>query len=654
MTNFNIGLTALRTAQVALDVVSNNVANANTPGYHRRRVELANLNPNVVAGHRIGNGVEVNYIRRLHDQVTESTLTSVISDVSYVEASLNIENKIESTLLAGDNVIGDTLNQLLSEFTNLSSGPNEATQRQAVLESGQQFAEAIRNTVSQLQDLKKTIRLQVDNEVENVNDELAQLSDLSVQISRFEARDLEHNNELDERDALLNRLAEMVGLVRSERQDGTLSLMIGRHSVQQGVNENSIRVGGSPEQLEIYMDERQTPLTLDNGRIGALLTAYNETIPAFEEKLNELANGLINTMNQVHGTGVGPDGGFQNLIGNIVSDSSTDPLSTVIEHADLQAGEFTIGVTDANGVRQLHTITIDPDVESLDDVAAQISGLSGLSASVSAATNQLQISALPGLSFDFAGGVDTEPDLSSVTGTSVAQLGGTYDGDSNETYTFRVDGSGTIGRGTGLIVNVFDSVGEPVAQLNVGEGYEAGSPIELPNGTTVAFSAGTLNHADEFSSTFVGDPDQVGLTSGLQLNSFFSGVDASTIEVDSKLLDNPTRLAAGKTGDLSDTSNLPAFIAIRDATVMPGDRTFSEYLDEIATEIGFQVQSNTRLNESLTTYKLRLEEERDATSAVDLNEEIVYLQQYQKSYEAAVRIIQTTDNMLNELFSIIR
>ena len=73
----------------------------------------------------------------------------------------------------------------------------------------------------------------------------------------------------------------------------------------------------------------------------------------------------------------------------------------------------------------------------------------------------------------------------------------------------------------------------------------------------------------------------------------------------------------------------------------------------MGTEIGFEINSNTALSTSLTSFRLRLEQERDAVSGVDLNEELVYLQEYQKSYEAAVRIIQATDDILNELFRIL-
>ena len=64
MANLFIGLSAMRTSQYGLDVISSNLANANTPGYHKQNVHLSPLHANVLGNFQIGNGVTVNYIER--------------------------------------------------------------------------------------------------------------------------------------------------------------------------------------------------------------------------------------------------------------------------------------------------------------------------------------------------------------------------------------------------------------------------------------------------------------------------------------------------------------------------------------------------------------------------------------------------------------
>ncbi|MCA9138782.1 MAG: flagellar hook-associated protein FlgK [Planctomycetales bacterium] len=653
MPNFSIGLSALRTSQFALEVVSNNVSNANTDGYHRRRVSLETTPPNFLGGFRVGNGVTISGINRVRDQVTESSLTKVISDSSDVDQLLSIERKIESALLTGDNAVGRQLDNFFAQFTNLSGAPSEPAQRSAVLESGKQLAAALRDASQSLDELKRNVRLQIDNEIEALNSDLSELSDVSKQIFKFSAQGIEHNNELDQRDAVLNRIAAVVGISRNEQPGGQLNLTIGHHSIQQGNQASQLSVVDSGSEIQVLLDDSDRPLSVETGRLSALVEAYNSIIPSFEDKLDQIAGMLIQGVNAIHATGIGTAGSFQNLVGTVHVDDSATPLAEVLPDANLVAGELTISLTDAAGNRQTHVITVDPAVDTLDDIAARLNSVVGVTSTVRSTTNQFQVTTGPGYQFDFAGGVESNPDLSLVTGTSIPRLSGTYTGDANEDLTVRIEGTGQVGSSSGLFANVYSSSGALLSRINVGDGYEAGSEIELDDGVRLSFDAGTLNDADEFTTRLTGTPDETGLLAALGMNSFFSGTDARSITVDREVINDPNRIATGRSGEAADTSNLLKFIAIDDAKVMPGNRTIGQFTSEMGTEIGFEINSNMSLSTSLTSFKLKLEQERDAASGVDLNEELVYLQEYQKSYEAAVRIIQVTDEILTELFRII-
>ncbi|MEL6108153.1 MAG: flagellar basal body protein, partial [Planctomycetota bacterium] len=99
MPSFNIGLSALTTSQHALDVISNNIANANTEGYHRQRVHHAALAPQNVGRFRIQTGVETSYIERIRNGVAEASLTTAVSDASNVSQLLTLERQIEAAFL---------------------------------------------------------------------------------------------------------------------------------------------------------------------------------------------------------------------------------------------------------------------------------------------------------------------------------------------------------------------------------------------------------------------------------------------------------------------------------------------------------------------------------------------------------------------------
>lgn len=653
MANFSTGLSALRSSQYALQVVSNNVSNANTDGYHRRRVSMQSTAPDFIGGFRIGTGVTVSGINRVRDQVTEASLTSVISDSEHVEQLLKVERKIESAILTGDNAVGRQLDQFFSEFTDLSASPNEPAQRSAIIESGKQLSAALRDAANQLDQLKRNVRLQIDNELSSLNGDLQELSDVSFQIFKFSAQGLERNNELDQRDSVINRIAAVIGISRNEQPGGELNLMIGHHSIQQGNRANQVAIEEADGQLRIMLDDSDRPLAPETGRLAALVEAYNEIIPAFEEQLDQIASQLIQSVNTVHSTGIGTAGSFQNLVGNINVADASIPLAEALPNANLTAGELTIALTDANGDRETHVVSLDPAVDSLDDLAARLTSVLGVSASVRASTNQFQITTAAGTEFDFAGGFETTPDLTLLSGTSVPNLSGSYSGESNEEITVRIEGTGEVGSASSLFANIYNSSGALLERVNLGAGYEAGSEIELDDGVRLSFSSGTLNNADQLTTRLTGEPDETGILAALGMNAFFRGTDARTIDVDQGVVDDPLRIATGRTGEAADTSNLSRFIALDDDKLMPGERTLGQFASEMGTEIGFEINSNITLSTSLTSYKLKLEQERDAVSGVDLNEQLVYLQEYQKSYEAAVRIIQATDDILNELFRII-
>ncbi|MEM8736769.1 MAG: flagellar basal body rod C-terminal domain-containing protein, partial [Planctomycetota bacterium] len=320
----------------------------------------------------------------------------------------------------------------------------------------------------------------------------------------------------------------------------------------------------------------------------------------------------------------------------------------------ITAGDLHFSVIDPNGTRRTETISIDPAVDSLSDVATRIGAIANINASVNPISNTLQIFAQQDYQFDFTGNIATNPDLTGFTGTTVPTFGGTYIGDSNSELTFEIDGSGEVGVTDDLFVDVYAPGGVLINRVNIGNGYEAGTDIDVGDGVTVSFSRGTVVDTEQFSSKVISQPDETGILVALGLNSLFTGTEAGTIGIREDLVEDPNLFASGISTDVADTDNLFRFTELEEFDGLPGDANFSESFNELNTELGLNISANQTLSVSLESLQLRLVQERDAYSGVDLNEELVYLQEYQKSYEAAVRIIQTADEMLNQLFSLVR
>lgn len=652
---FDTGLSALRASQQALQVVSNNISNANTEGFHRRRTQFAALAPSELTSFRVGTGVTVGSVERIRDQVTEVSLTNAISDLSEVDQALVIGRQIETAFLAGSTSISDEVDQFFAEITRLTAAPDEPSQRAAVVEGAQRLTGVIRQAATQLEDLGAVVEAQITQEIDSLNQQFELLSTLSTRIESLSAQGFAPSAELDQRDALLNDIADAVGIQRNDFLPGTLNLRIGNAAIQQGGTSNQFSIErGADGRIEIFLDDSSRPLQLSGGRLAGLQDAFNTTIPKYADKLDQLSIALIQSVDNAHATGVGTAGGFQHLAGTRFVNDTEAALASAGAAFPISDGNITVSIVDADGVRRNETIAIDPEVDSLRDVADRFAAIDGLNAVVDPTSGQLQIFASEGVLFDFTGSIETHPDLVSFTGSAVPTFGGAYSREENRSLRFEVEGTGDVGISPDLFLNVFNDDGSLVRQINIGNGYEAGAELDIGDGVYVEFSRGTVQDGDTFTTQLIGQPDETGFLSSLGLNSFFEGQNATSISVTATILEDPSRFATGVSGDAADTVNLFRLVEIENQALFQNGLTISDFVDEIDTEIGFQVNTDAALSASLGSLRNRLQEERDSYSGVDLNEELIFLQEYQRSYEAAARVIQAADDILSELFSIIR
>lgn len=656
--NFHIGLSALQASQFAINTVSQNLANANTPGYHRQRINFQTRVPQHINNRYLGSGVEIGSVDRIRNQVLESAYTNSLADLSNISQSLSVEGQIESLFLTGDGSLQNSLSGFFDELSRLSANPSEHVQRNAVVQQGVSIATQTRNISDRLTDLRSNVRQQIDIEVEELNGEIAALVDLQhrIQTSLTTGSNVVPNDMYDQRDQLINSIATKIDVQRQESaQDGFGLTLAG-----------SISLGHVPIEFEaVSNDDGSVSLQLigndraikpGSGSISALTEVHNNTIEEYKSKLNELAQEFIRSVDQAHAQGVGTSGPFTILRSTRNVGDTGLPLNDAGIAFPIDAGELFFSVTDPAGEKRTYSVPIDPAIDSLQDVADRISAIGNVQAVVDDQNGSLAIVAQPGFRFDFSGNLETIPDLSSFTGTSTPEISGFFEGDVNRNLTVNIVGDGTVGQTPGLLAQVVDdATGKIIAELNIGEGYEAGSPLKIEDGISFQFSAGDVVDADTFSTTLLADPDSTGILSALGLNSFFTGSDASTIAVSNRLIENPNELATSASGDIADTSNLARMLGLRESR-MAGENelTFEDFLGEVSSEIGFRVKSSQVLQENISELGYQYESEIASISGVDLNEEMLNMAQHQKSYEAAIQVIRTVEAMFDELFAIVR
>ena len=651
--HFDIAISGLRTNQFALSTVAHNLANANTDGYHRRRITLAARDPQRIQNLFLGAGVEVGGIGRWRNQLLESSYTNSISDLQSIEQQLTLERRVEDLFLPGEGSLQESLTDYFNELSALSANPGEIVQRNSVVQTAVTLGQKFNNASSQLTDIKTAIHAQVRLEVNELNREIEELANLQREIQLNQVHSTP-NDLLDRRDQLINRIAEKIDVQRNENVNEGQGLSIAGHSIS---------LGRTPVVFEAYIDEvgeigyrfagSDGEVEFAGGRLAGLQHAYNETITDYQDRLDQLAGGLIRNINQVHAQGIGANGSFVSLTGQYEASDPNLPLADAGLPFPVEAGELFLSVVDGDGERQTVSISIDPEVDTLNDISARLNALDGIRSSVNGFNGALLIGAEPGLRFDFTGNLESVPDLASFSGSSQPRVSGRYQGRDNQDMRVEIVGTGTIGVTDGLLARVYDGSGAVVNEVSIGSDYAAGSEIEVYEGVSLSFGAGDVTAGDEFTTELVKDSDRGGFLSALGFNSFFEGDSAFSMAVREGLIEDPNQLASSKTGEDGDTFNLIGMVGIRDTPLVEGE-TLDDFLADVVADIGLQVRSTNSVRQSLTELKDGYKSEIDAFSGVDVNEELLDMTKYQQAYEASVQVIRTMEAMMDELFQILR
>ena len=655
MHDFGIALSGLRAAQTALDVVGNNVANAATEGYHRQRVELAPLDSVPIGNVEVGAGVSVAGVTRLIDGLLESEIRRQQSANEQTSQELSILGSVETSF--GEYTDTDGLNATLDAFfkslQDLAAHPQERVWQSQVISEAQTLASEFRRLGDLMVDLDGQVLLEAQNTAASINSLVTQIAELNNKIQGIEISGQHANNLRDQRDQLIMNLAKLADVETVQREYGVVDVSIGRLPVVTGSMTMSLEAGlTSEELLSVYVEgDEVATVNIQGGRLGGLLSLKNELLERFQSDLDTLAKAIVSQVNRYHVQGLGEDGSFQQLIGWAMN--GTDLTATDTPVTD---GTIFLRLTNTTtGQVERHAIDVDmsgatPD--TLDSVAAKIDAIAGVTASV--VSSQLQITADLGYAFDFLPTVLSEPTATNLTAGSAptVAVSGLYNGSDNDTLTFSVVGSGSIGNGL-MRLDVTNAAGDMVTTVNIGDGYAAGDTIELSNGIKITLSLGDVNAGDSFEVEAYATADTSGLLAAAGMNVFFSGSGALDMEVRSEITNAPGRIATSLGGDLTDNMAALDMAGIRDEAVDTlNGMTPSEYYHRIVADLGMEVSLRQSRQDNIEGMIQNLEQRRSEISDVNVNDEAALLLVYEKMFQAVAKYmssIQTTMTAVMEL-----
>jgi flagellar hook-associated protein 1 FlgK len=313
----SIGAGALLSQQRAISVTGNNIANVNTPGYSRQRLNMeTNLPVDSPVG-LVGFGVQTTTVERVYDRFLGVQVNNESANLGRWEAQ---KGSLEQVEVVFDESGGYGLNQALSDFWNswqdLSMNPSGTVERSVVAAKSQALADTIRQKYADLVQSQADIDAAVKSGIEDINRLTAEIADLNRKIASTEADGTVMANDYrDSRDLALKQLSEIIGINSFEDSDGQVVVSVGsgRVLVESGVNYALTTATALPPAANAGHDNIVWPNStgatvnisgeITSGKMAGWLQARDTKIAGYMNNLDDLAETLSTAVNTLHTDG---------------------------------------------------------------------------------------------------------------------------------------------------------------------------------------------------------------------------------------------------------------------------------------------------------------------------------------------------------------
>jgi flagellar hook-associated protein FlgK len=501
--------------------------------------------------------------------------------------------------------------------------------------------------------LENQIRLEAENNIDQINVLIGQIAELNDKIENVELSGAKANNLCDKRDHYITELSGLISVQTVSRDYGVVDVSAGGIPVVIGTSAIELVVGfNENSDLGVTVAGAYNYNTdVQGGRLGGLLSLKNELISGIKDDLDDLASAIIQQINQYHVQGVGSEGSFASLTGWLMPSEDLADFEPPVTD-----GKIYIRVTNTStGAITRNEIDIDASTDSLTSIAADISTITGLTASV--ASSKLSIFADANYKFDFLPAVLGAPTASTLTGGTppTISVSGIYTGTANDTFRFTVSGAGSVGNGA-LQLEVRDNAGagDVIATLNIGAGYAAGDQLDVGNGIKVSISAGDFGAGDNFDVDAFANTDTSGVLAAVGINTFFSGSGVSNIAVCSEIVTTPGRVATALGADMTDNCNALQLAGLRDETISSlGAMTPGEFYHRLVADIGQQLSVKQMRQDNIEFIVQNLAEQQGKISGVNINDEAAQLLIFEQMFQAMAKYMSTVKSTVSAVMEII-
>ncbi len=308
-----IGKRALATSQLWLNTIGHNIANVNTPGYTRQRVNITSTYPLRHKVGPVGTGVTAVNIEHMRDLFLNNQFRNENTSLGNWSAISKTVSQIENLFNEpNDNSLGDLINTFWDTWGEFASSTDPDTVRDTLRTNTNNLTSAFHRIYNEIVDLKKSVNADIELSIAQINTYTTEIASLNRQISHTELGIEKANDLRDQRDLLIDKLSQYVNVNVVEQNNGTATVLIGALTIVEGnhsFNLDTIKSrSGSVAINEIVWEGSKSPIKITDGELKGLLDTRDEIIPDYLASLDEIAQTIVTNVNELHRTGYNPAG----------------------------------------------------------------------------------------------------------------------------------------------------------------------------------------------------------------------------------------------------------------------------------------------------------------------------------------------------------
>lgn len=337
---FHNSISGLLAFQRALNTTAHNIANANTEGYSRQRVELGTLPALGTGSGFIGSGVQVESVRRVFSQARESAVQRNSAELRRLSTFSELATRLDNLLADQAAGLSPALQDFFDAVQDVVNDPISSTSRQMLLSAGESLVARLNFLDERFSALQGEVDSQMQIQVGEINEIAATIAELNEAIVTAQGRFGQPPNDLlDRRDALILDLSERVSTRVVAQDDGAVNVFIGNgQTLVAGFESNELRLidgANDPARLDIAIGNPSATdinitASIQGGSLGGLLDARRELIGPARDELGRIAASVAVAFNNQHNLGMDYDAGPGGALGGDFFDIGAPQ---VISHA---------------------------------------------------------------------------------------------------------------------------------------------------------------------------------------------------------------------------------------------------------------------------------------------------------------------------------